>query len=102
MKTLIFYIFYAYAMKIYHKDKDYEKAKKYYKIAEKFLPTHAKNHFKIGMCYYKLKDYYNANESFEKALKFNPNNEQWKNQLESSKSFTISIFYLKSFGGKKL
>lgn len=92
MRTLVFYILYAYAMKIYHKDKDYEKALKYYQMARNFLPKHAKNHFKIGMCYYKLKDFINANEAFEKALELNPKNEQWDKQFSNSKSAVISIF----------
>lgn len=79
-------------MKIYHKDKDYEKALKYYQRAAKFLPKHAKNYFKIGMCYYKLKDFFSANEAFEKALELNPQNEQWAKQFSNSKGASISIF----------
>lgn len=79
-------------MKIYHKDKDYEKALKYYQRAAKFLPKHAKNYFKIGMCYYKLKDFFSANEAFEKALQLKPENEQWKKQFNHSQDGLVSIF----------
>ncbi len=92
MRSLLFYIFYAWAMKIYHRDKDYEKARIYYEKAGVFLPFHAKNHFKIAMCFYKLKEYALADESFEKALELNPKNEQWQEQAQRNRSFLTSIF----------
>lgn len=88
----MFYLFYCYAMKVYHRDKDYPKARKFYEKAAKFLPNHAKNQFKIGMCYYKMKEYANAIVFFTKALELDPNNENYKTQLSIANSRNFFLF----------
>ncbi|MDE5926736.1 MAG: tetratricopeptide repeat protein, partial [Helicobacter sp.] len=92
MKVLIFYPFYYYAMKIYHKDKDYKKANKFYQIAERFCPNHTENLFKIGMCYKKCRNYKEASKYFQKALELDFENEKYKEQLEIARTRDFALF----------
>jgi len=91
MNILAFYAFYLWAMKIYHKDKDYEKALEFYEKAKKINPSFAKNYFKIGMCYHKMQDYANAEFFIQKALELNPENSKWKHQLTIEQNQNIGF-----------
>ncbi|MBX7546024.1 CDP-glycerol glycerophosphotransferase family protein [Helicobacter turcicus] len=89
MKILAFWVFYLWAMKIYHKDKNYGKALEFYEKARKFNPSFAKNYFKMGMCYHKMQDYANAEFFIQKALELKPQNSKWKKQLSVEQSSNI-------------
>lgn len=83
MLRVLFYPFYLWAMKLYHYDKDYEKALAFYEKAKIFHPKHAKNHFKIAMCYYKNRDYDTAILHIKNALELQDNS-HWKRQLATA------------------
>ncbi|WP_190318960.1 MULTISPECIES: tetratricopeptide repeat protein [unclassified Campylobacter] len=102
MNKALFYLFYLIAMKIYHRDKDYEKARMYYEKASKYMPEHAKNYFKIGMCFFKVQDYSMAIDAFNHALELNPNNENWKQQLNQAEDANTSIFKAEKLWWKEI
>ncbi|MCX2683308.1 CDP-glycerol glycerophosphotransferase family protein [Campylobacter sp. MIT 21-1684] len=91
MKRVLFYFFYLRAMRSYHQKKDYKEALKYYEKASKFLPHHAKNYFKIGMCYHKMRKYYEASTFMQKALDLDSTKENWKKQLETTAHNDLTI-----------
>ncbi|HDZ5074570.1 TPA: CDP-glycerol glycerophosphotransferase family protein [Campylobacter jejuni] len=91
MKSLIFYLFYGWAMRFYHLDKDYKKAFKFYEKASFLNPKHAKNFFKMGMCFYKEKNYTKSEEYFNKALSLEPMNVKFSFQAKEANSKNLSF-----------